>query len=324
MTKNSSHIEMFKLLGNYNEETCETRFVNVSEFVNEFADLKLGNGGGWSRLDGSFGKKYRVCTIKCNGKFLFSPNCSDEDKAKVEKEFSEINFAKKKGNGITFIKIIGIPQTDDKSTRSIRSDIRAYFANKCCVTCGDSNIEIDHKNGEYNNPRVNTTSTQTIDDFQALCKHCNDMKRQTSVWQKKNNKRYPATNIPMLLHYGIKYVEGDETYDPKDPNAMVGTYWYDPVEFMKRIFDKSKKEIEKSEIKIEVQEIKIEVQEIKIEKPEIKIEKPEIKIEKPEIKIEVQEIKIEKQEIKIEKQKPKNKKPKSQNKNQNKKNKSYL
>ena len=355
MTKNSqSHIETFKLLGNYNDETCETRFVNVSEFVNKFADLKLGNGGGWSRLDGSFGKKYRVCTIKCNGKIIFSPNCSDEDKAKVEKEFSEINFAKKKGNGITFIKIIGIPKTDDKSTRSIRSDIRAHFANKCCVTCGDSNIEIDHKNGEYNNPRVNTTATQTIDDFQALCKHCNDMKRQTYVWQKKNNKRYPATNIPMLLHYGIKYVEGDETYDPKDPNAMVGTYWYDPVEFMKRIFDKSKKEIEKPEIKIEEQEPKIEKPEIKIEEqepkiekqepkiekqeikieeqepkiekqepkieePEIKIEKPEIKIEKPEPKIEKQEIKIEKPEPKIEKQKSKNKKPKSQNKNQLKK-----
>ena len=136
------------------------------------------------------------------------------------------------------------------------------------------------------------------------------MKRQTYVWQKKNNKRYPATNIPMLLHYGIKYVEGDETYDPKDPNAMVGTYWYDPVEFMKRIFDKSKKEIDKPEIKIE---------EPKIEEPEIKIEEPEIKIEEPEIKIEKQEPKIEKQEIKIEKQKSKNKKPKSQNKNQLKK-----
>ena len=235
-----SHIEMFKFLGNYNEETHETRFVNVSEFTNDFADLKFGNGGGWSRFDDSFGKKYRVCTIKCNCKIRYSVNCSEEDKIKVDKEFNEMNIAKIKGNYITFIKIIGIPKMDDNSSRSIRSDIRAHFAKKHCVTCGDSNIEIDHKNGEYNNPRVMTTSTQTIDDFQALCKHCNDMKRQTYVWQKKNNKRYPATNIPMFSHFGIKYVEGDETYDPKDPNGMVGTYWYDPVDFMKRICALSK------------------------------------------------------------------------------------
>lgn len=240
LTKNNkmtqSHIDLFKALGNYNEETCQTRFVKVSEFIGDFADLKFGNGGGWSRLDGSFGKKYRVCTIKCDGKTRYSRNCSEEDKTQVDTEIAEMNLPKNKGNHITFIKIIGIPKTEDTSSRSIRSDIRAHFANQRCVTCGDSNIEIDHKNGLYNNPRVNTTATQTVDDFQALCKHCNDMKRQTYVWQNKNNQRYPATNIPMLAHFGIKYVEGDETFDPTNPDAMIGTYWYDPEAFMKKLF----------------------------------------------------------------------------------------
>ena len=231
-----SHIELFKNLGNYDEKTHQTRFVSVSEFIGDYTDLKFGNGGGWSRLDGSFGKKYQVCTIKCNGKTRYSDNCSDEDKTKVDKDIAEMNFPKNKGNYITFIKIIGIPETKDTSTRSIRPDIRAHFANQRCVTCGDSNTEIDHKNGLYNNPRVNTTVTQMVLDFQALCKHCNDIKRQTYVWQNKNNQRYPATNIPMLAHFGIKYVEGDETFDRNNPDAMIGTYWYDPEEFMKRLF----------------------------------------------------------------------------------------
>lgn len=234
MDKN--HIEKFKLLGNYTND--ETRFVNVSEFTGDFADLKFGNGGGWCRLDGSFGKKYCVCTVKCNGEIRFSSNCSEEDKIKVQEEFDKLEFNTSKGTHITLVKIIGVPETDDKSSRAIRSDIRAHFANKRCLTCGDSKIEIDHKNGLYNNPRVNCTATQTIDDFQALCKHCNDMKRQTYVWQKKNSKRYPASNIQMVSHLGIDYVEGDETYDSDDPNTMVGTYWYDPEEFLKQVFKK--------------------------------------------------------------------------------------
>ena len=33
----------------------------------------------------------------------------------------------------------------------------------------------------------------------------------------------------------IDFIEGDETFDKNDKNAMVGTYWYDPVRFMNYI-----------------------------------------------------------------------------------------
>ena len=55
---------------------------------------------------------------------------------------------------------------------------------------------------------------------------------------RETGKRYGATNIPMLKVFGIDFIEGDETYDPKDINAMVGTFWYDPIEFMKKIKEK--------------------------------------------------------------------------------------
>jgi len=39
----------------------------------------------------------------------------------------------------------------------------------------------------------------------------------------------------MLKSFGINFIEGDETFDINDINAMKGTFWYDPVEFMKNI-----------------------------------------------------------------------------------------
>lgn len=220
-------IELFKKLGNYDNET---RFVNVNEFVGEYISLQCGNGGGWCRMDGEFGKKYKVVTVKKNGEMRFSRNCSEEDVASV---VLPADFVKQPGTNLVLIKIIG-PYDSGSGTRTIRADIKLAFKDSVCVVCGTGKPEIDHKNGLYNDPRVLSIETQRVEDFQPLCKHCNDQKRQTYKWQTKNGRRYPATNIPMFRHHSIDFVEGDETYDPKDTGAMVGTYWYDPVEFMKK------------------------------------------------------------------------------------------
>jgi hypothetical protein len=74
-----SKIELFKKLGDYNNET---RFVNVNEFVGEYESLRLGNGGSWCRFD-NLEKKYKVVTVKKNGYMEFTRNCSEEDKARV-------------------------------------------------------------------------------------------------------------------------------------------------------------------------------------------------------------------------------------------------
>jgi hypothetical protein len=44
--------------------------------------------------------------------------------------------------------------------------------------------------------------------------------------------RHKASSIPI---FDIDYITGDETFDIADPYTMVGTYWYDPVLFMKTI-----------------------------------------------------------------------------------------
>jgi 5-methylcytosine-specific restriction endonuclease McrA len=52
--------------------------------------------------------------------------------------------------------------------------------------CGShSNTVIDHKNDLYNDETVLNVDTQTIDDFQVLCTHCNLLKRQISIDEKK-------------------------------------------------------------------------------------------------------------------------------------------
>ena len=128
----------------------------------------------------------------------------------------------------------------DKNTenRPIRKDIRQYYTlpgNKC-VACGsESNLVVDHKNDLYNNPRVLCAETQKYSDFQTLCNSCNLRKRAVSTKTKQSKKRIGATNIPMLKPFGIDFTQGDESLDMSDPNAMVGTFWYDPVDFMRKI-----------------------------------------------------------------------------------------
>ena len=152
-------------------------------------------------------------------------------------------FWEKKGKrSIEALRTIGF--SDDYlygATRPIRTDIRKHHKKNGCVVCGShSDLVTDHKNDLYNNPLVLNTKTQTIDDFQCLCNHCNLQKRQVSKKTKEIGKRIGATTIPTYAVFGIDFVEGDETFDEKDINAMVGTYWYDPVEFAKKIREKLK------------------------------------------------------------------------------------
>ena len=118
-------------------------------------------------------------------------------------------------------------------SRPIRKDIREHHLKTGCVACGTtSNLIVDHKNDLYNDERVLIAETQTIDDFQCLCNACNLIKRQVIKKTKETGVRYGATNIPMLKIFGVDFTQGDETFDPADIEAMVGTYWYDPIAFM--------------------------------------------------------------------------------------------
>ncbi|GAA9622575.1 hypothetical protein HpVa125_12540 [Helicobacter pylori] len=81
----------------------------------------------------------------------------------------------------------------------------------------NTQIEIDHKDGRN-------------DDFQALCKACNDKKRQICRKCKESGYRFDATKIP-----GNRYpfYEGAIEYD-----GCVGCYQYDPIQYRKTCNDR--------------------------------------------------------------------------------------
>ena len=125
---------------------------------------------------------------------------------------------------------------DTINKRSVRKDIKDHHYKTGCVCCGcKSNLTIDHKNDLYNDQNALNLNTQKLSDFQCLCNHCNLQKRQVCKNTKKINKRYGATNIPQLKIFGIDFIVGDETFNPNDKDALKGTYWYDPIEFMEFI-----------------------------------------------------------------------------------------
>ena len=132
------------------------------------------------------------------------------------------------------LRMVGFRENNDNSDRPISSMVRQHYKDERCVVCGRGKTIPDHKNDLYNDPRVLKTDTQTIDDFQPMCEPCNLLKREVCNQTRQTGRRYGATNIKSLAHFGVDFIEGDETFDLNNPNAMVGTYWYDPVAFVKR------------------------------------------------------------------------------------------
>ena len=93
-------------------------------------------------------------------------------------------------------------------------------------------IQCDHKNDLKNDPRVTQDmKTQTLEDFQPLCRHCNMLKKSAKEHMTKTGKRYSAHN----LGYSVAFTEGDETLDQSDPHWYIGTYWGDCLAFKQKL-----------------------------------------------------------------------------------------
>jgi hypothetical protein len=230
-------LELFKKLGEFNPLTHTTRWVNVQEFINEFATLYQKNGGlgrGWDRW-------YKIIKVKNDKTTIWTWEPSDTEKERILNsldtyiKFKKIKFPIQGIPSAHFlIKICG--QQNKNINRPIRKDIKNFYTKSPCVVCGNtSNLVCDHKNDLYNDPRVLDPRTQLFSDFQSLCNHCNLQKRQVSKETRRTGLRWGATNIPHMKHWGVDFTVGGCSYDPDDPYAMVGTYWYDPVQFHKDV-----------------------------------------------------------------------------------------
>lgn len=243
--KPKSKFELFLELSQYDVESGTSRLVNVSEFTGRFESLKLGNGGSWCRDEGLRKKEFKLITIKNNGLLTCKGfDANEKEIATIKKliNYSKISFPVEMGIAGTSIKYLQIVGKKPKRScfRAIRQDIRKHFENKACVNCALSKTPskchlfvIDHKNSLYNDPRVLNIHTQRIDDFQSLCNKCNLIKRSISEKERTSGKRHAGTLVESVAHFGIDFIQGDESFDFDDPNALVGTYWYDCDQFRK-------------------------------------------------------------------------------------------
>lgn len=205
--------ELFIKLASPNEDG-ESRWVYSTEFVGEYADLQLGNGGSWCRASSSLAKKYIV----------------------------EFDKSITSGNSIDAVRLVGF-RTEDTFNQNIRQDIKDYYKTQRCVmlgVCGfseNTKIEIDHKDGRKEDWRVSNPATQSLDDFQPLCKAANDVKRQICKICKQTSKRWNAQNIKGNPY---PFYEGDDSYD--EALGCVGCYQYDPVAYRKSCIERVSKE----------------------------------------------------------------------------------
>lgn len=192
----------------------QSRWVYSTEFIGEYIDLQLGNGGSWCRANSTLAKRYIV----------------------------EFDKSITKGNSIDAIRLAGYRQ-EETFNQNIRKDIRDYYKSQRCVmlgVCGfseNTKIEVDHKDGRKDDWRVSNPTTQSMADFQPLCKAANDVKRQICKECKRTGLRWDAQNIKGNPY---SFYEGDENYT--DELGCLGCYQYDPVAYRKSCVNRVSKE----------------------------------------------------------------------------------
>ncbi len=194
--------ELFIKLAQPNENGV-SRWVDISEFVGEYACLTFGNGASWARKESMLARKYVI----------------------------EFDKSITPGNGIDRIRLNGLNNGD--YSQHIRADIKRIIRAQRCVVLGTSNPEVDHKNGMKNEDRVMRNEDQRLEDFQPLSKAANDAKRQYCKECRRTGIRYDAKK----LGYPMSYYKGGATHNNEE-NACEGCYWYDPIEFKKHLTEK--------------------------------------------------------------------------------------
>ena len=194
--------ELFIKLAQPNENGI-SRWVDIDEFVGEYASLTFGNGASWARKESTLAKRYII----------------------------EFDKSITPGNGIDRIRLNGF--NDGDYSQHICADIKRAIKARRCVVLGTSNPEVDHKNGMKNEDRVMRNEDQRLEDFQPLSKAANDAKRQFCKECRRTGIRYDAK----LLGYPISYYQGGAKHNCEE-DACVGCYWYDPLEFKRHLQEK--------------------------------------------------------------------------------------
>jgi hypothetical protein len=142
----------------------------------------------------------------------------------------------KKGPRVASVKLDGFNKNRTKSARTISTDVQKALKGKHCAVLdiiSSNGMEIDHKNGRYDDRENENPNEQKLEDFQVLSKAVNIAKRQHCKECRESGIRYDAKQ----LGYSESYIFGDE-----HTKVCNGCYWFDPQQFNAVISKNFKKE----------------------------------------------------------------------------------
>jgi hypothetical protein len=203
------------------------RIISTSEIKEKYRGLYWGGNGIGDRWAN---KKFNYSVIYSKKTRLYSENSEDV----IPKELLDEFLVNNNGSGIIGVFVHSKRLNTQK--RPIDKQIHKEITSKSCVVCGTNETICDHKNDLYNNGRVLNTKTQTIDDFQPFCNHCNLQKRQICRLEQENGKVYSAKNIQRYKFYDFEFPWEKRNYDKLDIHCKTDTFWYDPVKFDTNIY----------------------------------------------------------------------------------------
>jgi 5-methylcytosine-specific restriction endonuclease McrA len=197
--------------------------------LRQYKRLNWGNNGIGARWCG--GKKFNYSVIYAKNYKTYSEN---ENDTVPKNALATFHKSKPTGKGIIGIFVHSLRTNVVK--RPIKKEIDREIKKHPCVCCGSkSDLICDHKNDIYNDESVLDVKTQVIDDFQTLCTHCNLQKRQVFKEETANGKLYSAKNLAPFKMYPFEFPWEKKHFDLKNINTKKDTYWYDPVEFQRKI-----------------------------------------------------------------------------------------
>lgn len=195
-----------------------------------------GVGDRWAR------SRFNYTVVKAKSTKLYSEYDDDKIPQDVLDPFmAEIAEKKRNKKKTKIAGIIGI-YVHSKRTNIKKRPINATIhkqitSGTTCVVCGTSSeIVCDHKNDLYNDDRVLDVVTQKLDDFQPLCNHCNLQKRQVCKNEELSEKLYSAKSIARYRQYDFEFPWEKKAYDRGLYSCKADTFWYDPVEFDRKIY----------------------------------------------------------------------------------------
>ncbi len=131
----------------------------------------------------------------------------------------------KKSNKIVAVKLDGMAK--HKISRAINPKIKEAIRKlPCVVLAHTSQVEVDHKDGKYDDRRIDSIDSQKESDFQPLSRAANLAKRQHCKTCKEDQSRFDAKR----LGYSESFLTGDA-----QTRSCLGCYWYDPKKFNEEI-----------------------------------------------------------------------------------------